>query len=128
DFLWIFTGPETADALTYRFLVLVRLNQRQIQQARLRGVLQRLQIILSVGPPAEVLSVGVVRIAERIAQRIGKLHALIADLFAVEPLDKQIRLLFLFAGRGDRESEARRQLGMPARRKRVADLICNLRL
>ncbi len=52
--------------------------------------LQRRQIVLGVRPQRQVFRVGVVRIAERIAQRVGQLHALVADLLAVQPLDEQV--------------------------------------
>ena len=101
-------------------------KQRQIEKAGLRGLLQRRQIVLRVWPQGEIAGVRVVRVAERIAQRIGKLNALTADLLAVEPLDEQIGRVLVLAGRGNRQSKARGEFGMSARRQRIADLARDL--
>ena len=68
------------------------------------------------------------RIAERIAQRIGQLHPLAADLLAVQPLDEQIRGFLLLAGGGNRQRETRRQFGMAARGQRIPDFAGDRRL
>ena len=62
------------------------------------------------------------RVAERVAQRIGKLHALEAGGLAVQPLDEQVGRFLVLRGGGNRQAEARRQFRVSARRHGIANL------
>src|SRR5689334_16802842 len=87
DRLGILTGPQAADALPQRLLIVVGLQDREIQKAGLGCLMQRRQIVLRIWPARQIDRIGVVRDAEWIAKRIGKLYALGADVLAVQPLD-----------------------------------------
>src|SRR5262245_35543259 len=67
-------------------------------------------------------------VAEGIPQGVRKLYALQADLFRIEPLDKEIGCLLLARRGRYGQREAKRELRMAARRRRVADLAGDLRL
>ena len=111
-----------------RLFVLVGLDERQVEQARLGAVAERSEVVLRVGPLRHVLLAGEVRVAERVAQRERQLHTLHRDLFAVQPLDEQVGLLLLLAAGSDRQRKPGRQLRVAARRQRIAHLAGDLGL
>ena len=68
--------PEPGHSLPQRLFVLVDLKYREIKQSGIGPGAQRLEICRRIGPALHVSRVGVVRLAERVAQRIGQLNAL----------------------------------------------------
>ena len=123
----VFTGPQAADRLAHGLVIFVLLQHREIEKAVLAGQLDGVEIGAGIGPQLAIFGALVMRGAERIAQRVGKLHALEACLLAVQPLDEQIGGLLVLAGGGNRQREADAQLVAAKWIERIADLAGNLR-
>ena len=104
--LRILARPQLRHRLAQHFLVLVGLQQRQIEQTVLGARLERREVILGIRPLRQIPGLVKCEVAERITQRVRQLHPLMADFFAVQPLDEQIGGFLVLGGRGDREGRS----------------------
>ena len=89
-------GDTEAAAVAAAKLTLVGLEERQVEKAIIGASLKGREIVLRIRPFGQIFGAGEVRVAERVTQRIGQLHALQRDRLAVQPLDEQVgRILVL---------------------------------